>query len=264
MNSRSVHLNHDSNYSNRNEANRTSERSGAMKDPVGAGISARLHTSTGEAVTKQIRSDLLDGTIPAGSRVLAKSLAERFRVSIVPVREAIKRLEAEGLLVSSPQRATFAAEIGLADIAGVYDVRQILEVELARRAVTRADDAALKKCDDALASLLSAELCSPDFFEAHRWFHWCLIEPASGKAAQAVLERLWTNVDRFMAIAIKSMNDEQEQEYKEQFRKIHTQLARTFGARDEEGLRQLLKTHLHETEESLKAAFSNPAWQAKE
>ena len=230
-----------------------------MQDPGGAGVPARLHTSAGEAVTKQIRSDLLDGTIPAGSRVLARSLAERFQVSIVPVREAIKRLEAEGLLVSSPQRATFAAEIGLADIAGVYDVRQILEVELAGRAIARADDADLKKCDEALASLLSTELRTPEFFEAHRWFHWCLIEPASGTAARTVLERLWTNVDRFMSIAIKSLNDEQKQEYWEKFRKSHTQLARTFGARDEQGLRQLLKLHLHETEESLKAAFSNPA-----
>ncbi len=235
-----------------------------MKASGGSDIPARLHTSAGEAVTKQIRSDLLDGTIPAGSRVLARSLAERFRVSIVPVREAIKRLEAEGLLVSSPQRATFAAEIGLADIAGVYDVRQILEVELARRAVAHADNAALERCDDALASLLSTELRSPEFFEAHRWFHWCLIEPASGTAARAVLERLWTNVDRFMSIAVKSMNDEQKQEYWEQFREIHTQLARTFRARDEQGLRQLLKIHLLETEESLKAAFSNFAWQAKE
>ena len=230
-----------------------------MKDPGGAGVPARLHTSAGEAVTKQIRSDLLDGTIPAGSRVLARSLAERFQVSIVPVREAIKRLEAEGLLVSSPQRATFAAEIGLADIAGVYDVRQILEVELAGRAVARADNAALVKCDEALAFLLSTEPCSPEFFEAHRWFHWCLIAPASGTAARTVLERLWTNVDRFMSIAIKSMNDEQKQEYWEQFRKTHTQLARTFRARDEQALRQLLKLHLHETEMSLKAAFSDPS-----
>ena len=62
------------------------------------------------------------------------------------------RLEAEGPPVSSQQRATFAAETGLADMAGVHDVRQIPEVELARRAVTRADNAALNECDDALDS----------------------------------------------------------------------------------------------------------------
>ncbi len=71
----------------------------------------------------------------------------------MPVREAIKRLEADGLPIPSPQRATFAAETGLADMAGVHDVRQIPEVELARRAVTRADNAALKECEDAVASL---------------------------------------------------------------------------------------------------------------
>ena len=83
----------------------------------------------------------------------------------MPVREAVKQLEAEGLLASSPLRAAFAAGIGLADIAGVYEGRQILEVELVRRSVTPADSAALKKCDDALASPPTTELRSPEFLK---------------------------------------------------------------------------------------------------
>ncbi len=224
-----------------------------------AGAPLKLRTSTAEAVTNQMRMDLLDGTIPAGSRILARSLAERFQVSIVPVREAIKRLVAEGLLVSSPQRATFAAEIGFEDISGVYDVRQILEVELARRAVALADDGALKKCDDALAALLSSDLRRPEFFEAHRWFHWCLIEPAASTVARQVLERLWTNVDRYMSMAIRSQDEEQKKAYRENFNDAHTRLAEMFRARDESGLQQLMKSHLSDTEKSLKAAFSQPS-----
>lgn len=223
-----------------------------------AGAPLKLRTSTAEAVTNQMRMDLLDGTIPAGSRILARSLAERFQVSIVPVREAIKRLVAEGLLVSSPQRATFAAEIGFEDISGVYDVRQILEVELARRAATLADDAALKKCDEALAALLSADLQRPEFFEAHRWFHWCLIEPAASPVARQVLERLWTNVDRYMSMAIRSLDDKEKRAYRENFDKAHTQLAGMFRTRDESGLQRLMQSHLSDTEKSLKAAFSPP------
>ena len=223
-----------------------------------AGAPLKLRTSTAEAVTNQMRMDLLDGTIPAGSRILARSLAERFQVSIVPVREAIKRLVAEGLLVSSPQRATFAAEIGFEDISGVYDVRQILEVELARRAVALADDAAIKKCDDALAALLSADLRKPEFFEAHRWFHWCLIEPAASTVARQVLERLWTNVDRYMSMAIRSHDNRQKKAYRTNFDQAHTKLAELFRARDETGLQQLMKVHLSDTEKSLKTAFSQP------
>lgn len=227
-----------------------------MTDNTGAPL--KLRTSTAEAVTTQMRMDLLDGTIPAGSRILARSLAERFQVSIVPVREAIKRLVAEGLLVSSPQRATFAAEIGFEDISGVYDVRQILEVELAGRAVSLADDKAIKKCDNALAALLSTNLRGPEFFEAHRWFHWCLIEPAASTVARQVLERLWTNVDRYMSMAIRSQDDERKKAYRTNFDNAHKKLAEMFRARDEAGLRQLMKLHLSDTEKSLKAAFKQP------
>ncbi len=223
------------------------------------GATLKLRTSTAEAVTNQMRMDLLDGTIPAGSRILARSLAERFQVSIVPVREAIKRLVAEGLLVSSPQRATFAAEIGFEDIAGVYDVRQILEVELAGRAVALADDAAVKKCEDALAALLATDLHSPEFFEAHRWFHWCLIEPAASTVAHQVLERLWTNVDRYISMAIRSQDDEQKRAYRNNFDEAHTRLAEMFRSRDDTGLRRLMTGHLQDTEKSLKAAFSQPS-----
>ena len=225
---------------------------------IEVGAPLKFRTSTAEVVTKQMRQDLLDGTIPAGSRILARSLAERFQVSIVPVREAIKRLVAEGLLVSSPQRATFAAEIGFEDISGVYDVRQILEVELARRAVALADDAALEKCDAALTVLLSAELKKPEFFEAHRRFHWCLIEPAASAVAQQVLERLWTNVDRYMSVAIQSLGDQQQQAYRKNFNESHSHLAQMFKKRDENGLRELMTSHLLDTENSLKAALTKP------
>jgi DNA-binding GntR family transcriptional regulator len=71
-----------------------------------------LRTNAAEAVTNQLRRELLDGTIAPGSRILPKDLAERFAVSVVPVGEALGRLEAENLIVTPPQRAANAADWG--------------------------------------------------------------------------------------------------------------------------------------------------------
>ncbi len=71
-----------------------------------------LRTNAAEAVTNQLRRELLDGTIAPGSRILPKDLAARFAVSVVPVGEALRRLEAENLIVTPPQRAANAADWG--------------------------------------------------------------------------------------------------------------------------------------------------------
>lgn len=215
-----------------------------------------MRTSAAEAVTSQMRKELLNGTIPAGSRILAKDLAERFQVSIVPVREAIMRLETEGLLVSSPQRATFAAEIGLDDITGVYDLRRIVEVELAGRAALVADDDAHKKCRAALDHLLDAETHSAVFYEAHRQFHWYLLEPAASAISKSVLERLWLNVDRYMSFAARNVATYNSAAYREEFAKSHRDLAAAFEAGQADHLKKLLSAHLSDTETALKAAYT--------
>jgi len=105
-----------------------------------------LRTSAAEAVTNQLRRELLDGTISPGSRIMPKDQADRFGLSVVPVREALRRLEAEDLVVTSPQRATYAADVGLEDLAGVYELRRILEAELAGRAAEISSERDHRRC----------------------------------------------------------------------------------------------------------------------
>jgi DNA-binding GntR family transcriptional regulator len=190
---------------------------------------------------------------------MPKDLAERFTVSVVPVREALRRLEAEGLVVTSPQRATFAAEVGLEDLAGVYDFRRIVEVELAGRAAKIATTEDRARCRSALDDLMAAEPHSVAFFETHRTFHWRLLEPAASVVAQRILERLWQSVDRYMALAVKMSPEVSSSEYIAKFNTEHRALAAAFEAGDDTLLRELLDTHLSDTEVSLRRAYEDLA-----
>ena len=174
---------------------------------------------------------------------------------MVPVREALRRLEAEDLVVASPQRATYAAEIGLEDLAGVYELRRILEAELAGRAAELSTDEDHRRCRAALRRLGESEPYSPEFFEAHRAFHWQLLAPASTDVARRVLERLWQSVDRYVALAARKLPEFSSSDRSESFHSEHHLLATVFEAGDRAVSRQALAAHLTATEEMLKQAY---------
>src|SRR5438270_7081364 len=127
-------------------------------------------------VTERLRSALLTGQIQPGERIRVTSLEKRFGVSHIPIREALRRLEVEGLVVTLPQRAAVAAGVALDDLTGIYDLRRIIEGHVARRAVEQMTDEDLERVDRALAELeeVAEHPDSPLFWERHRDFHWAI------------------------------------------------------------------------------------------
>jgi DNA-binding GntR family transcriptional regulator len=214
-----------------------------------------LRTSAAEAVTDQLRRELLAGTIAPGERILPKDVAERFSVSIVPVREALRRLEAEELVVSSPQRATYAADVGLEDLAGIYELRRIVEGELAQRAAGAATPDDVARCRRALDALAAAEPYAPAFFDAHRAFHRQLIAPAASNVARGILERLWLSVDRYLALAVTRLGGFGGPEQVEARMAEHRGLFAAYETGDAELLRDRLVAHLTQTEDALREAY---------
>lgn len=105
--------------------------------------------SLSQRVYAQLRSRIVSGLLPSGSRLRERDLAEELEASRVPVREAILRLEAEGFVQTSPRRGATVADLHLADVEELYDVRLALEVQATRLAARRvgrgADSTALAR-----------------------------------------------------------------------------------------------------------------------
>src|SRR5688500_3082861 len=89
-------------------------------------------------VADAIRSAIAGGVLKPGQRVLEVELAEELGVSRLPVREAIRQLEHEGLLVSQPHRGTFVAQVTPDDIREMFSLREALESLAARLVAARA------------------------------------------------------------------------------------------------------------------------------
>lgn len=79
-----------------------------------------------------IHEAILNGDLPAGARLRVRDLAEQVGTSVMPVREAIRRLEEAGLAEREPHKGAVVKSLSLEELIHVYDVRRLLETEAAR------------------------------------------------------------------------------------------------------------------------------------
>lgn len=96
----------------------------------------------------ELRTAILDGTYAPGERLAETELADASATSRTPVREALRRLEVEGLVEVLPHRGARVTEWSREDLEEIYDLRKMLEAFAARRAASRITAAEVSRMDD--------------------------------------------------------------------------------------------------------------------
>ena len=120
-------------------------------------MSKRAETSLlTDQVYDMIHESIMNGDLPAGARLRVRDLAEQVGTSVMPVREAIRRLEEAGLAERSPHKGAVVKGLTLAELVHVYDVRRLLEVEAARQGARRISAADSARMQDELALMRTA------------------------------------------------------------------------------------------------------------
>jgi DNA-binding GntR family transcriptional regulator len=114
------------------------------------------HKQLWEAVAGQLRDEILDGRLAAGSRLVEAELAERFGVSRGPVRDALQELARTGLAVDLPRRGTFVSSLTEGDLAEVYVIRRAIEEAAVRLTIERAGDDDIAAMFEALTAVETA------------------------------------------------------------------------------------------------------------
>lgn len=98
------------------------------------------HRPLREIVYQELKKRIVEGAIPPGTRMMEVELADALKVSRTPIREAIRKLEDEGLVTIEPRRGAYASKISLEDIIDVLCVREDLEGLAAELAAERITD----------------------------------------------------------------------------------------------------------------------------
>lgn len=137
-------------------------------------------TPQGNAVYARLLSELRDGRLNAGDRLRETELAERFGMSRTPVREAIRQLEADGIVTHIPRQGATIRTLDYAEVMELYEMRAVLEgtaARLAARAASEIEIEELVEMNDQMAALGDA----PEAFILNRQFHMALLDAAKNR-----------------------------------------------------------------------------------
>ncbi|QQE78655.1 GntR family transcriptional regulator [Alicyclobacillus sp. SO9] len=155
--------------------------------------------SISEQIRQILRDRILDGTFHPGQRLLEHALAEEFMVSRTPIREAVLRLEVEGLVTTNPRRGISVSMVSKEQVLELFEIRLLLEpmaVELASQRRTQAELERLREALQAMDETLSS-LDDTKLDEHHAQFHKTIYQAAHSPRLLEILSGLLGDIRRF-------------------------------------------------------------------
>ena len=151
-----------------------------------------------------LRERILRGDYPEGEPLRQDAIADELGVSRIPVREALRQLEAEGLVTFSPHRGAVVSSLSLDEIDELFELRADIECDLLRRAIPNATPEQLDRAMEVLDEFEDALAAG----EATRWgplnwhFHAALYAPANRNFTMGVLQKLHQHSDRYFRMQL--------------------------------------------------------------
>ncbi len=152
-----------------------------------------------------LRREILSCAIPPGAEIRDAEFAERFSVSRSPVRDALLRLEAEGLVLINPRKGYRAAPISIADARDIFEFRALMEPACAITAAAEASDADLAGLER-FRSMQGYEgiatTAATSFVQYNREFHLALARLCTNRRIRDTTVDLIEQFDRFVTVSI--------------------------------------------------------------
>ncbi len=198
-------------------------------------------------IAQVLAARIVAGEIPPDSRLRQDRVAEEFRASHVPVREAFRRLEAQGLVVSEPRRGVRVPPLDPAAIAEVTEMRAALETLALRHALPRIGAADLAEAEAALADSEGSDEIGI-WEAANRRFHRATVRACAMPRLLSAIEDLHAASARFLFATWQHLDWEARSEAE------HRRLLSALRKRDEAAAVRILRQHVLAAGEALRRA----------
>jgi DNA-binding GntR family transcriptional regulator len=208
-----------------------------------------------DQVYERLRELIIGGRLAPHDRLHQARLAQALGVSRTPVREALLRLEQEGLVYSLPGRGLFVKGVSAKEVADLYEVRMILEPQAARLGCTRATERDLAEVDRALNRVNAPGAGLASAFRANREFHLTLVRPCGNSMLVRVLDNVWDQKAALPGFAEYAKVDEMSAQMKRE----HAELAKAFLTGKANQVEQLVSAHILSAAERVAAEFEEVA-----
>jgi DNA-binding GntR family transcriptional regulator len=198
-----------------------------------------------EHVYGSVSADIVDGTLPGGSLITEGEIAERFKVSRTPVREAFLLLESQGLLRLFPKKGAVVTTPNPVETAQLLQVRIMLESRAVELQATAAPGGGRPDVSADLARLLeiqrdaAARADIPAFARADHHFHARVVAGSGNPIIDDFYAQLGPRLARLTCLTVRANTAELRR-----FVDEHTQLAALLAAADHHGYEALLQRHV--------------------
>jgi DNA-binding GntR family transcriptional regulator len=194
-----------------------------------------------------LREQIATGSVRPGDQLRQEVLARDFGVSVPPVREALKTLEAEGQVVYSPHRGYFVASMSFEELAENYRIRELLETEAIRCSTPTIGKEDLARMREAIRDMERSHR-TEDLFEltaANRRFHFTLFDTAGMPRMADMIRVLWERSDRYRSVYFSTPG------HRRRVNAEHRQIMAAVRAHDTERAVVLLRGHREHALEAL-------------
>ncbi|WP_135449854.1 GntR family transcriptional regulator [Tabrizicola caldifontis] len=163
-------------------------------------------TTLRELAVGRLRQAIVEGRFPGGHRLVERTLCDQLGVSRSVVREAIRYLEAEGLVEILPRVGPVVATLDWPRARQIYDIRRLLEADAAAACARRADDSVKQRLRSALARIRAAFAGAPpaELLAATTAFYEVIFTAAGHDIAWEIVQRLNGRISRLRALTLAS------------------------------------------------------------
>jgi DNA-binding GntR family transcriptional regulator len=199
-----------------------------------------------EAVYQQLKTAILTGVFRPGQTLRQEDVARQLGVSRGPLREALPKLEAEGMIIATPHRGCTVVSLAPAEIIEIFELRAMLEASLAKVAARKKEPEAVRRLREIALTMRSLEV-SASAADQQRWFdlnyelHDILLTVAGRRHHLRVLQIVRALAEPYirMEIGLTGSFAEAQDE--------HERLIDAFAAGDCETLERLTREHVQRT-----------------
>jgi DNA-binding GntR family transcriptional regulator len=153
-----------------------------------------LYTSKTDMVAAMLREMIVAGQLAPGAPLRQRDLAAQFEVSATPIREALRRLEAEGLVVGDAHRGATVAKPDQGALADNYRIRAALEPLAAQMATERIDAEALADLTEINEAIRALPEGDPAYREHNARFHFAIYQASGSPVLVSLIRMLWQSL----------------------------------------------------------------------
>lgn len=191
-----------------------------------------------------IKKLISDEEIEPGELLSENQLAEYFNMSRTPVREALRRLQAEGLVEIRKGIGTFLKPLTAKDIKDIYEVRTAMELMACETSIYQITDEEIQQVRENLEELKKRKQCGEEighmeFSQIDGQFHDLIIQRSNNKYIELLMEQIYFNVERYRRLSFHVSLDLEEST------RQHLDLLQCLEQRDLKKLQAGLSSHLN-------------------